>query len=90
MIDLSSDNRSFDPIDSKTFDFETIYQLEQALDALAKEDPRAAQILCYRKYVGLSEEETAELIGKSTNWVAARINRPHNNASLRPALALRD
>jgi RNA polymerase sigma factor (TIGR02999 family) len=52
--------------------------LDQALDALARVDPRGAQMVELRYFGGFTEEETAQILGvsKSTvarEWRAARL-----------------
>lgn len=39
--------------------------LDEALDALAKDNPRAAKVVLYRFFVGLSHDEIAELMSLS-------------------------
>lgn len=51
--------------------------LDEALDRLAAANPRAAQVVQHRFFVGLSLEETAESLGVSTktvqrDWLLAR------------------
>ena len=52
--------------------------LDRALDALARENPRQAQIVELRFFAGLSESEVAELLGVSRmtvsrDWKVARL-----------------
>jgi RNA polymerase sigma factor (TIGR02999 family) len=56
--------------------------LDQALDKLAKLDPRKARIVELRYFGGLTEEEIAEVLGISSvtvqrNWRAARAQLQH-------------
>jgi RNA polymerase sigma-70 factor (ECF subfamily) len=56
---------------------EEILVIDDALRRLAERDARAAQVLEYRFFAGLSLEETAELLGVSSktvqrDWLAAR------------------
>ena len=51
--------------------------VDQALDALAAEDPRKARVVELRFFGGLTVEETAEALGVSprtvhTDWAFAR------------------
>jgi RNA polymerase sigma-70 factor (ECF subfamily) len=54
-----------------------VLAVDEALEALAMADPRAAEVVRLRFYAGLSEEETAALLGLSErsvrrDWVYAR------------------
>lgn len=56
---------------------EELLVIDDALRRLAERDARAAQVLEYRFFAGLSLEETAELLGVSSktvqrDWLAAR------------------
>jgi RNA polymerase sigma factor (TIGR02999 family) len=56
---------------------EDLLDLNDALDALAAEDPQAAQFVKLRYFVGLSVEEAAEMVGLSrsaacAHWAYAR------------------
>jgi RNA polymerase sigma factor (TIGR02999 family) len=56
---------------------EDLLDLNDALDALAAEDPQAAQFVKLRYFAGLSVEEAAELVGLSrsaacAHWAYAR------------------
>ena len=56
---------------------DTILAIDAALEKLAAELPRLAQVVEYRFFGGLSEEETADLLETSTrtvrrDWVKAR------------------
>ena len=56
---------------------DTILAIDAALEKLAVELPRLAQVVEYRFFGGLSEEETADLLDTSTrtvrrDWVKAR------------------
>jgi RNA polymerase sigma factor (TIGR02999 family) len=58
-------------------DPETVLALDQAIEQLAKQDARVAEIVRLRFYAGLSVEEVAELLGTSTrtvlrDWAFAR------------------
>ncbi len=56
---------------------ERILALDEALDGLAQEDPRAADLVKLRFFVGLSHREAAEVLGQShtkadQTWVFAK------------------
>ena len=69
MVDLAADGRPFDPMDSSGHNIEQILQLEEALEQLSEVDPRGARILWFRDYVGLSEQETAELLNQAPTLI---------------------
>ena len=48
---------------------EQVIELDEALDRLAKLDPRQARIVELRFFAGLTEEETAEILGVSVRTV---------------------
>jgi RNA polymerase sigma factor (TIGR02999 family) len=57
---------------------EMLLQLNDALERLATVDPRLAQVVDYRFFGGLTEQETAEALGLTTrtvqrDWVKARV-----------------
>jgi RNA polymerase sigma factor (TIGR02999 family) len=59
-------------------DPEMILSLDRAIERLAAQDPRAAQIVQLRFWAGLSVEEVAETLGTSTRtvlrvWAFARV-----------------
>lgn len=54
-----------------------VLALEEALDRLARSDPRKSEVVHLRYFLGLSIEETAEALGRSpstvkTDWTFAR------------------
>ena len=56
---------------------EELVALDEALDRLARANPRGSEVVVHRFFGGLSLEETAELLGVSTktvqrDWLAAR------------------
>jgi RNA polymerase sigma factor (TIGR02999 family) len=74
VVDLAADDR-----------LEDVVALQEAIERLAREDPRAAEVTRLRFYAGLTVEETAEALGVSERtvmreWTYAR-------AWLRGALA---
>ena len=56
------------PGDVPRFD---LLAVDEALDRLAALRPRAARVVGYRFYLGLSGKETADLLGVSTRTVEA-------------------
>jgi RNA polymerase sigma factor (TIGR02999 family) len=57
---------------------ETMLEIDQALERLAKVDPRLAAVVQYRFFGGLTNEEIAEVLGVTTrtverDWTKARM-----------------
>lgn len=57
---------------------EVLVALDEALDALARENPRLAQVVSFRFFGGMTEEETAAALGVTErtirrDWIKARI-----------------
>ncbi|MEO1524120.1 MAG: ECF-type sigma factor [Planctomycetota bacterium] len=70
--ELDSDVAYFDP-----GDVDELLALDEALDKLAKEDPSLARIVSLRYFTGLTNGETAEILGISErtakrHWAYAR------------------
>ncbi len=70
-----------------TGDLESLVAVDQLLDQLAAEDERAAKILEYRLFAGLTAEETAEALGisvrtvhldmdRARSWLSPRLSAP--------------
>lgn len=73
---VNADDSEFDIAAPGTCD-EKLFLVNEALEALAKSDPRKAELVKYRYFIGLSIEETAELMGISPRtanreWTYAR------------------
>jgi RNA polymerase sigma factor (TIGR02999 family) len=57
---------------------ETMLEIDEALERLAKVDPRLAAVVQYRFFGGLTNEEIAEVVGVTTrtverDWIKARM-----------------
>ncbi len=67
-------------------DADTFLQLDQLIEALAAEDPRAGEIVRLRFFAGLSVEETADALGLSRRTVLREwaFARARLYAALRP------
>lgn len=60
---------------SPTGDLESLVAVDELLEQLAAEDERAAKILEYRLFAGLTAEETAEALGVSVRTVHLDMDR---------------
>lgn len=56
-------------------DLESLIAVDQLLDQFASEDERAAKIVEYRLFAGLTAEETAEVLGVSVRTVHLDMDR---------------
>jgi RNA polymerase sigma-70 factor, ECF subfamily len=57
---------------------EQVIALEEAISELAKNDPRKAEIVVLKHFVGLTDQETSQVLGIST----ATVNREWKSAKL--------
>ena len=70
-----------------TIGVEEILALEEALDRLSRLDPRQCRVVELRYFIGLSEEETAEILGVTIRTV--RRDWAHAKAALARYLRLK-
>jgi RNA polymerase sigma factor (TIGR02999 family) len=80
----------FDEALAKPVAPDTLSRLAEALDGLARLDPRQAQVVELRVFGGLSIEEVATLLGVSTgtvkrDWVTAKLWLKHDIRRERPS-----